>query len=87
MALSLANPMIAMSLLTPEPAFAKGGEYGALECVPEALIHPAIMLIILGTSLTTAYYGYQYRVLRTKQGLMGDIELEKLKEIGKMKPK
>ena len=61
MALSLANPMVAMTLLNPEPAFAKGGEYGALECVPEALIHPAIMLFVLYTSLFTAYYGYQYR--------------------------
>lgn len=84
MALSLANPMVAMSLLTPEPAFAKGGEYGALECVPEALIHPAIMFFVLYTSLFSAYYGYQYRVLRTEGKTM---DPEKRKELALSKPK
>lgn len=52
-----AGLMSAMQImfLTAEPAYAKGGEYGALECVPEALIHPAIMAGILGASFYAAF--------------------------------
>lgn len=84
MALGVMNPMIAMSIFAPEPAFAKGGAYGALECVPEALIHPGVMFFVLYSSLFTAYYGYQYRVLRTEGKTM---DPEKRKELAAQKPK
>lgn len=60
----LSTPLFAA---VPE-ALAKEGEYGILEGRTAALVHPFFMFFLLGSSLWTAFLGFQWRRLRT----MGD---------------
>jgi hypothetical protein len=66
---------------TAAPAYAKGGEYGALECVPEALIHPAIMGCLLIASLFAADAGWKYRFVREDTTTKEIKALEKENEV------
>jgi hypothetical protein len=71
-------------VLSAEPAYAKGGEFGALECVPEALIHPALMVGILGLSVVSGIEGWKWRTIRTEKETM---DPEERKALIKSKPK
>lgn len=62
------NPAFGLSMMmmtNAQPAYAKGGEYGCLECVPEALIHPVIMFGLLMASVFAAVEGWNWRTIRT----------------------
>jgi hypothetical protein len=52
-------------LLAAEPAFATGGAFGILEGRTAALVHPAVMAILFGTTLYAGYLGLQWRRVRT----------------------
>lgn len=66
---------IATFLLQANAALAKDGEYGLLEGRTIALLHPAVMLFLFGSSLYAGYLGYQWK--RTRE--LGD-EIRELKK-------
>jgi len=55
----------AASLLLPEAALAKGGQWGPLEGKASSLVHPFMMATLFLTTLYTGYLGWQWRQLRT----------------------
>lgn len=57
---------------------AKGGELGALECIPVALVHPAIMAGILGVSVFSGIEGWKWRTIRTEKDTMDPEERKAL---------
>ena len=75
---------LTLMVLSAEPAYAKGGEYGAYECVPAALIHPALMVGILGFSVVSGIEGWKWRTIRTQKDTM---DPEERKALIKTKPK
>merc|ERR1719487_14486 len=56
---------VASSLLAPEAALAKGGEYGVVEGKVVSLIHPLVMGSVFLCSLGAGYTGLQWRRTRT----------------------
>ena len=70
-------------LATAEPAMAKDGQFGAIECLPESLIHPIVLVGLLGASLFAADAGWKWRWIRTdessKQIKALEAENEKMK--------
>eukprot|EP00929_Paragymnodinium_shiwhaense_P041828 TRINITY_DN2171_c0_g1_i1.p1 TRINITY_DN2171_c0_g1~~TRINITY_DN2171_c0_g1_i1.p1 ORF type:complete len:266 (+),score=76.99 TRINITY_DN2171_c0_g1_i1:60-857(+) len=58
----------------PDEAWAKGGAWGPLEGKVNSLVHPAVMASLFLVTLTTGFYGLQWRKVRE----MGD-ELKELK--------
>jgi len=68
--------LVALSVMSFAPdALAKGGELGILEGRTLALLHPAMMYLLLGTTAYSGYLGWQWRRVRT----MGD-EIADLKQ-------
>ena len=65
---SVRNPALWVPLMfamTSEPASAKDGAFGAMECLPLSLAHPTIMFGLLIASLFTADAGWKWRFIRT----------------------
>jgi len=54
-----------MFAMTSEPASAKDGAFGPMECLPLSLAHPAIMFGLLIASLFAADAGWKWRFIRT----------------------
>jgi len=81
--------LVALSVMSVAPdAFAKGGEMGILEGRTLALLHPAMMYLLLGTTAYSGYLGWQWRRVRTmgdeiadlKQSLKDQTGVKKVKE-------
>merc|ERR1712032_840874 len=81
--------LVALSVMSVAPdAFAKGGEMGILEGRTLALLHPAMMYLLLGTTAYSGYLGWQWRRVRTvgdeiadlKQSLKDQKGVKKVKE-------
>jgi len=56
---------IAASLVLPQAAMAKSGQWGPLEGKAASLVHPFMMAILFLTTCYTGYLGWQWRSLRT----------------------
>ena len=65
---TVGNPALWVPLMfamTSEPAAAKDGAFGPMECLPLSLAHPTIMFSLLIASLFAADAGWKWRTIRT----------------------
>ncbi|GMH34010.1 hypothetical protein BSKO_01844 [Bryopsis sp. KO-2023] len=69
-----ASALTAPFLLSVGDAMAKGGEYGLLEGRTLALIHPAVMITLFGTTCYAGYLGWQWRSLREVSADLKDLK-------------
>lgn len=60
----LAAAVLASPLINTPAALAAGGEFGILEGRTAALIHPALMFFLFGSSVYAGYLGLQWRRTR-----------------------
>eukprot|EP00245_Coleochaete_scutata_P003596 TRINITY_DN152_c0_g1_i1.p1 TRINITY_DN152_c0_g1~~TRINITY_DN152_c0_g1_i1.p1 ORF type:complete len:327 (+),score=47.33 TRINITY_DN152_c0_g1_i1:46-981(+) len=71
----LLGAFTALGMLANAPdALAAGGQFGLLEGRSAALLHPALMFFLFGTTAWAGWLGWQWRTVRTLQTEINDLK-------------